>query len=104
MIEGIDYLEKEEFIRIPDFPDYYISNCGRVYSSKTKRCIGCKNPKTGYIMVSLLKGKRSKTTYMHHLVMQFFGESLRNVGSVRSPKVMRLTTLTDIKIIITLII
>ena len=74
MIEGINYLENEEFIRIPDFPDYYISNCGRVYSSKTQRCIGCKNPKTGYMMVSLSKGKRSKTTYIHHLVMKFFGD------------------------------
>ena len=74
MVEGINYLENEEFIKITDYPDYYISNCGRVYSSKTKRCIGCKNPRTSYIMVSLLKGKRSKTTYIHHLVMAYFGE------------------------------
>ena len=72
-MEGIRILEGEEFKPINDFPDYYISNCGRAYSVKSKRMIGSLNKKLGYITVSLSQGKKTKTTYIHALVMEHFG-------------------------------
>ena len=65
--------ENEEYKQIKDFPKYYITNFGRVYSTKTNRFIKSINPKTGYLTVTLSEGRRSKTTYIHHLVMAHFG-------------------------------
>ena len=72
-MEGIKLLEGEEFKAVNDFSNYYVSNCGRVYSTKSGRMIGSINKKLGYITVSLSKGKKTKTTYIHALVMEHFG-------------------------------
>lgn len=73
-MEGITLLDGEEFKQLNDYPDYFVSNCGRVYSTKTHRFIGSPNKKTGYFMVSLTKGRRSVSKYIHHLVVEYFGE------------------------------
>ena len=72
-MEGIEMLEGEEFKPINEFPDYRVSNCGRVYSVKSHRTIGSLNKKIGYITVSLNEGKKTKTTYIHALVIEHFG-------------------------------
>jgi len=72
-MEGIKLLEGEEFKPINNYPKYFVSNCGRVYSTKSQRFIGSINKKIGYITVSLTKGKITKTTYIHALVMEHFG-------------------------------
>ena len=63
-MEGITLLDGEEFKQLKDFPDYYVSNCGRVYSMKSKRCIGSPNVKTGYFMVSLTNGRKYDSRYI----------------------------------------
>lgn len=73
-MEGIIKNENEEFKQIEEFPDYFISNQGRLYSSKTKRFIGNINKKIGYKMATLSLGRKSDTLYIHHLVMRYFGE------------------------------
>ena len=73
-MEDIKLLEGEEFKPVNEFPDYCVSNCGRVYSVKSQRFIGSLNKKIGYITVSLNEGKKTKTTYIHTLVMKHFGE------------------------------
>ena len=72
-MEGVIINDGEEFKQINDYPDYFISNQGRVYSSKTKRMIGNTNPKTGYRMATFSKGRKTSTQYIHHLVMEYFG-------------------------------
>ena len=71
---NVKYLENEEFKQIEHFPKYYVSNCGRVYSTKSKHFIGSLNKKLGFITVSLSEGKRTITTYIHDLVMRYFGD------------------------------
>ena len=66
--------DDEKSIQIEDFPQYHVTNFGRVYSTKTQRFIGNVNQKTGYVSVSLSEGRRNKTVYVHHLVMKYFGE------------------------------
>ncbi len=73
-MEGVIINEGEEFKQIKDFPDYFISNQGRLYSTKTKRFIGNINKKIGYKMATLSLGRKSDTLYIHHLVMRYFGE------------------------------
>ena len=70
--ENITLLDGEEFKQLEDFPDYYVSNCGRVYSTKTHRCIGSPNVKTHYMMVYLSKGKRTSNKYIYDLVAEYF--------------------------------
>ena len=72
-MEDIKLLEGEVFKPVNEYPKYYVSNCGRVYSTKSKRFIGSVNRKLGYITVSLTKGSKTKTTYIHALVMGHFG-------------------------------
>lgn len=38
-------MKKEEWKRVPDFGDYFVSNFGRIYNSKTGRYLCQKNPK-----------------------------------------------------------
>ena len=73
-MENIPKNENEEFKQIEEFPDYFISNQGRLYSTKTNRFIGNVNKKTGYKSATLSRGRKSDTLYIHHLVMKYFGE------------------------------
>ena len=73
-MENIPKNENEQFKQIDNYPDYFISNQGRLYSSKTKRFIGNINKKIGYKMATLSHGRKTATLYIHHLVMEYFGE------------------------------
>ena len=75
---NIDYKDGEIFKQINHFPNYYVSNCGRVFSIKSKQFIGSVNKKIGYKMVTLSEGKRTITTYIHALVMEYFGDPKPN--------------------------
>ena len=77
-MEDIQRLDNEQFKQINDFDDYFVSNKGRVYSTKTHKFIGNKNKKTGYHTATLTRGKKSATKYIHHLVMRYFGKPKPN--------------------------
>lgn len=66
---------KELWKDIGDYDgDYRISNFGRVHSNRFDRHLKpCKN-RSGYYMVSI----KNKTYYIHKLVWDYFGKSLRN--------------------------
>ena len=72
-MKGIKLLEGEEFKPVDEFPSYFVSNCGRVYSAKSQRFVGSINKKIGYITVTMSEGKQAKTVYIHALVMKHFG-------------------------------
>ena len=75
---NIKYEDGEIFKEINGFPKYYVSNHGRIYSTKSKRFIGSINKKIGYKTVSLSEGKKTTTTYIHALVMEHFGNEKPN--------------------------
>lgn len=65
---GILFMEK-----IEDYDNYFISNCGDVYSNKLKRFMCVSTMKSGYKFVTLKqKGKKPKTFYIHRLVAKAF--------------------------------
>jgi len=72
-IIDIELIEGEEFVQVRGYDNYFISNKGRCYNTKTKKLVGA-NKGDGYILVGLSeKGKCHKTYQMHTLVMEHFG-------------------------------
>ena len=62
-----------KFYEIKDFPRYYISRCGKVYSSKTKKILKEWNNKLGYSQVTLRNiNKIIKGPLVHRLVAKAF--------------------------------
>lgn len=62
-------------LKIKDFPDYYITDNGDVYSRKTGRFIKLKqetNKKTGYNYIQLCKDKKVFMKTVHRLVAEAF--------------------------------
>ena len=51
-MEGVELRKGEQFVPIRCYENYYISNQGRCYNTKTKNFVGADNG-TGYIKVSL---------------------------------------------------
>lgn len=64
---------QERFLQIPDFPNYSVSNKGKVLNTKTKRYIGT-TKRNGYAYVVLINGSRHINFMVHQLVMKCFGE------------------------------
>ena len=67
-MEEVELREGEQFVPIRCYENYYISNQGRCYNTKSKNYVRYKQP-NGYIRVSLGKDKYQ----MHYLVMSHFG-------------------------------
>lgn len=64
----------EEWRTIHDFPDYEISNCGRVKSHKRKeeKILNQYEYTNGYIFVPLSNGANKKQCLVHRLVLENF--------------------------------
>ena len=71
-----DRLYIEEWKDIKGFEDYAISNLARVYSKKSKTYRKITKGNGGYSSVTLTKGKKSKTMYLHRLVAEAFCQKL----------------------------
>ena len=79
--------EGEEACQVNDYPDYYITSFGRLYSNKQKRFISNVNKQNHCIQATLLspKLKRSRApasedklkrnAYIHDLVLEHFGSN-----------------------------
>lgn len=75
MNNTIDNNINEEWKRVADFPDYEISNLGRVRNSSGKVLKPQQNPKNGYMQIMLhngINGKKIKLHYLHRLVATYF--------------------------------
>ena len=76
-------------LKIKDFPDYYVTDCGDVYSRQTKR-----NPngrikkmklsvgKNGYLRVCLRQNKKKILRLVHRLVAEAFIPNHKNKSDV----------------------
>jgi len=77
-------MEPEFFIEIKDFPDYYISTYGRVFSRKKNRekFLKLTKSKEGYIRVKLANKKDVKSFRVHRLVATHFIKNYDNKPEV----------------------
>lgn len=71
-MEGVELMENEEFKQIIGFENYFISNQGRCYNSKTKNFIGSVNGR-GYVITTLHRQNEKFVFSIHVLVMKMFG-------------------------------
>jgi hypothetical protein len=79
----INNLEGEFWKVIKNFPDYLVSNFGRIKSFKKCRGICCKilkqnKNKDGYLKIGLFNNNnKRKTIYIHRLIYETFKEKLK---------------------------
>lgn len=66
---------------VKDFPQYRVSNLGRVYSLKTKKILKPHPDKKGYLRVKLWE-KKGYTFKVHRLVAQAFIDNPQNLPQV----------------------
>lgn len=65
-------------IQIEDYPDYYITNCGKVWSNKRGgRWLKLEVDHKGYYVVTLYKNKKPKKMKVHRLVGIYFVNGYR---------------------------
>lgn len=62
----------EEWIEIPDFPNYLISDYGRVYSKKRDILLTPRFDHGGYLLVNLYNDRGMATKVVHRLVAKSF--------------------------------
>ncbi|MBR1984406.1 MAG: hypothetical protein IKA31_01575 [Clostridia bacterium] len=67
-------LQNEKWLPIINFPEYYISNLGRVYSNKCKKFLTNYINSSGYLRVGLYKNNIRKQRFIHMLVVEHFGD------------------------------
>lgn len=70
--------EGENACQVNDYPDYYITSFGRLYSNKQRKFISHENKKSHYIQATLLSPKADsnkikRNAYVHELVLEHFG-------------------------------
>ena len=70
-IDSIEKLDGEVFQQINGYDNYYISNKGRCYNTKTQKFVG--SDTNGYVKVGLSQNDNVQHTCIHQLVMQYFG-------------------------------
>lgn len=66
---------------IANFPKYYISSCGKVWSQNHKRFLNGSVTEWGYIKVALYRTRKRFFRFVHHLVLEMFISS-RPEGAV----------------------
>lgn len=75
MNNTIDNNINEEWRTVADFPDYEVSNLGRVRNASGKVLKPQVNPKNGYSQIMLhngINGKKIKLHYLHRIVATYF--------------------------------
>ena len=68
-------ISNEEWRNISEFPNYQVSNIGRVRNSITGRINNLYSNKVGYIFVTFRKNKRGFSCFVHRLVATAFIEN-----------------------------
>lgn len=63
------------FKKIKNFPNYYISKCGKIYSTLRNKFLKCQLNSNGYFRVSL---GREKKIYLHQLIAETFIKKIDN--------------------------
>jgi len=61
-----------------DYPNYQVSNLGRIRSLKTYKILKLKKNKDGYLVVCLCKYSKKHTIFVHRLVAKAFVPNYNN--------------------------
>src|SRR5699024_4761174 len=72
-VEG--FLEKGNWKKIEGFEEYFISDCGKVFSTYTEKLISLGEKENGYLVANLWKGNKGNMHYVHRLVKKHFGNA-----------------------------
>lgn len=75
----------EFIVEIQDFPGYFVSTRGRIFSEKygdMRELKHCSNIRTGYLMVSLQKEGKGHSKHIHRLVAETFLERVEGKNEV----------------------
>jgi hypothetical protein len=71
-IETLTDDEMKTAKEIKDFPNYLISQSGKIYSKKLKACMTIKTLESGYNLVQLSNNNLKKDFYIHVLMKEYF--------------------------------
>lgn len=72
------YIRGEQWKPIKDYPRYYISNKGRVYSFKHNKLLALNEQKNKYFYVHLWDNGKRKSFRLHRLIASNFLENPHN--------------------------
>lgn len=72
----------EEWKEIIGFPDYLVSNLGKIKKKNKDKEIGSFNKSTGYMTCVLIKDKIYYPKYIHRLVAENFIDNTNNLPTV----------------------
>ena len=75
-------ISNEEWRNLSEFPNYQVSNIGRVRNSITGRILNLSISNCGYVLVQLRKSKKSFMRNVHRLVALAFIENPHNKSCV----------------------
>lgn len=79
----IENIPGEEWVLIKDYPNYMVSNTGKVKNIRTKRLLkSCESNNGGYLEVSLWKNNSGQTYRIHRLVYSNFNKDYGLKGYV----------------------
>ena len=68
--------------KINGFENYYITECGKIFNSKTNQVMSTKKVGQGYEGINLWNGKKHITKYIHRLVAEYFVPNTNNYPEV----------------------
>lgn len=76
-----DGQSKEVFINMPSFPEYEVSNTGKVYSRITDKVLSPNDNGNGYLKLALRKEGK---TYLDKQFILFFAKHWRSTNAIKN--------------------
>jgi hypothetical protein len=70
--KGMNQMPEESWKKIKEFPDYVMSDFGRIYSELSGKLLSPWLNPNGYFKVDLRKNGKSNNKYVHRLVLEAF--------------------------------
>lgn len=83
------------FITIPEYPQYQVSDCGEVLSLNSRKLLIPQTSSTGYLYVNLYKGGKMKSVKIHRLVAKLFVPNPENLPQVNHKDENKLNNKAD---------
>ena len=83
------------FITIPEYPQYQVSDCGEVLSLNSRKLLIPQVSSTGYLYVNLYKEGKMKSVKIHRLVAKLFVPNPENLPQVNHKDENKLNNKAD---------